>query len=196
MTSLTRRPAPSSTTLLLRILERPGLVAAVRDLPGPRARQAHRSHRPRRRGRAGRAREHGAARTHLRRRSLASRRGRGRRDVSAGAVRAVAAGDARSRRGAARAAVVRAAAGSSRARRPSAGAGARHGRGRRAVGLGGRGGRADRERARGVHLRGVGGVSADRARCATRGRTFGARSCRSIASTTIGCGRSSNSAAR
>src|SRR6478735_2906210 len=34
MTSLTRRPVPSSTTLLLRILDRPGLVAAVRDLPG------------------------------------------------------------------------------------------------------------------------------------------------------------------
>ena len=34
MTSLSRRHVPSSTTLLLRILERPGLVAAVRELPG------------------------------------------------------------------------------------------------------------------------------------------------------------------
>ena len=36
MTSLMRPQAPTSTTnLLLRILERPGLVAAVRELPGP-----------------------------------------------------------------------------------------------------------------------------------------------------------------
>ena len=34
MTSLTRRDVPPSTKLLLRILERPGLVAAVRELPG------------------------------------------------------------------------------------------------------------------------------------------------------------------
>src|SRR5437870_8882288 len=34
MTSLRRPPAPTSTNLLLRILERPGLVAAVRELPG------------------------------------------------------------------------------------------------------------------------------------------------------------------
>src|SRR3954463_12169804 len=34
MKSLVRRHVPSSTTLLLRILERPGLVAAVRELPG------------------------------------------------------------------------------------------------------------------------------------------------------------------
>src|SRR4051812_15459899 len=34
MTSLIRRDVPPSTKLLLRILERPGLVAAVRELPG------------------------------------------------------------------------------------------------------------------------------------------------------------------
>ncbi len=34
MSSLTRRHVPPSTKLLMRILERPGLVAAVRDLPG------------------------------------------------------------------------------------------------------------------------------------------------------------------
>jgi len=34
MTSLRRPPAPTSTNLLLSILERPGLVAAVRELPG------------------------------------------------------------------------------------------------------------------------------------------------------------------
>ena len=33
--SLSRSRAPSSSTLLLQILERPGLVAAVRDLPAP-----------------------------------------------------------------------------------------------------------------------------------------------------------------
>src|SRR6185369_9427257 len=33
-TSLGRRQPPASTALLLRILERPGLVAAVRELPG------------------------------------------------------------------------------------------------------------------------------------------------------------------
>jgi hypothetical protein len=34
MTSITRHQVPASTTLLMRILERPGLVAAVRELPG------------------------------------------------------------------------------------------------------------------------------------------------------------------
>src|SRR5881275_1586536 len=34
MTSLTRRDVPPSTKLLMRILERPGLAAAVRELPG------------------------------------------------------------------------------------------------------------------------------------------------------------------
>src|SRR3954471_19019175 len=34
MTSLTRRDVPASTQLLMQILERPGLVAAVRELPG------------------------------------------------------------------------------------------------------------------------------------------------------------------
>jgi hypothetical protein len=34
MTSLSRQHAPASTQLLMRILERPGLVAAVRELPG------------------------------------------------------------------------------------------------------------------------------------------------------------------
>jgi len=34
MTSLSRHHVPASTALLLRILERPGLVAAVRELPG------------------------------------------------------------------------------------------------------------------------------------------------------------------
>jgi hypothetical protein len=34
MTSLSRSRVPSSTNLLLRILERPALVAAVRELPG------------------------------------------------------------------------------------------------------------------------------------------------------------------
>src|SRR3569623_3145829 len=34
MTSLSRPPVPTSTNLLSRILERPGLVAAVRELPG------------------------------------------------------------------------------------------------------------------------------------------------------------------
>ena len=34
MTSLARPPVPASTQLLMRILERPGLVAAVRELPG------------------------------------------------------------------------------------------------------------------------------------------------------------------
>ena len=34
MTSLSRSRVPSSTDLLLRILERPALVAAVRELPG------------------------------------------------------------------------------------------------------------------------------------------------------------------
>ncbi|HXU63925.1 MAG TPA: DUF6178 family protein [Polyangia bacterium] len=35
MTFLSRRPGPPSTELLTRILERPGLAAAVRDLPAP-----------------------------------------------------------------------------------------------------------------------------------------------------------------
>src|SRR2546423_1398152 len=35
MTSISRSRAPSSSTLLLQILERPSLVAAVRDLPAP-----------------------------------------------------------------------------------------------------------------------------------------------------------------
>src|SRR3954462_4496692 len=34
MKSLVRRHVPTSTNLLLRILDRPGLVAAVRELPG------------------------------------------------------------------------------------------------------------------------------------------------------------------
>src|SRR5215471_8236429 len=34
MTSISRHQVPASTTLLMRILERPGLVAAVRELPG------------------------------------------------------------------------------------------------------------------------------------------------------------------
>src|SRR3569832_2436936 len=34
MSSLGRPRVPTSTDLLLRILERPGLIAAVRDLPG------------------------------------------------------------------------------------------------------------------------------------------------------------------
>jgi hypothetical protein len=34
MTSISRRHVPSSTTLLLRILDRPEPVAAVRELPG------------------------------------------------------------------------------------------------------------------------------------------------------------------
>ncbi len=34
MSALTRQPGPSSTKLLMRILERPGLVAAVREMPG------------------------------------------------------------------------------------------------------------------------------------------------------------------
>jgi hypothetical protein len=34
MTSISRPQAPTSTSLLIRILERPGLVAAVRELPG------------------------------------------------------------------------------------------------------------------------------------------------------------------
>src|SRR5215831_4035238 len=34
MSSLSRRDVPPSTKLLMRILERPGLVAAVRELPG------------------------------------------------------------------------------------------------------------------------------------------------------------------
>src|SRR5215471_785084 len=34
MTSISRHQVPASTTLLMRILERPGLVEAVRELPG------------------------------------------------------------------------------------------------------------------------------------------------------------------
>src|SRR4249919_2064650 len=34
MNALSRQPVPTSTALLLRILERPGLVAVVRELPG------------------------------------------------------------------------------------------------------------------------------------------------------------------
>src|ERR1700759_4705025 len=94
MNAISRQKVPASTQLLMRILDRPGLVAAVRDLPGAGLGKL-----------IDRVGLEDAG-------ELVARAARGRRrDVSAGAVRAVAAGDARGGRGGARATAVRAAAG-------------------------------------------------------------------------------------
>ena len=196
MTSLSRPNVSPSTKLLLRILERPGLVAAVRELPGAVLGKLI--------DRIGledagelvalattaqlervfdddlwRADRAGGDETFQPERFALWLR-----------VMLEAGEDAPG------AAVVRAAAGARGAGGPSAGAGAGHGRARGAAEPGGRGGRRARARARDVGRRGVGGVSADRARSGRVGRRLERARCRSIAITTIGCGRFSSSAAR